>query len=263
MTDVWSAEEYHRFSSGQQQWAQELINKLALNGNETLLDIGCGDGKITARLASILDEGKVVGIDSSQNMIAFANETYPPVRFGNLEFHLMNAESIELPYKFDVVFSNAVLHWVTDHVSVLRRVHDHLTEAGRILFQKGGKGNAAGVLAAVDDVIQSSDWSSYFRDFILPYSFYGIEEYSIWLREAGFDAKRIELVPKDMEHQGKEGLEGWLRTAWHPYTNRVSETRREDFISAVAEKYISQNPPVGDDIVHVAMIRLEVEAVAS
>src|SRR5512145_1019858 len=149
--DPWNAEDYAGNSSVQMQWALELIASLSLKGNERLLDIGCGDGKVTARLAELLPHGRVCGIDLSPNMIRLAHGQYPPGSHPNLSFLQMDATDIRLPDLFDVAFSNATLHWVCDHLAVLRGIHACLLPGGKILFQMGGRGNAAEILDAVRD----------------------------------------------------------------------------------------------------------------
>ena len=112
----WDSRDYELHSSGQRRWARELIAKLSLEGTEELLDIGCGDGKVTAEIAGLLGEGRVIGIDSSESMIALATTRYPPADHSNLSFRLMDAVNMHFDGLFDVVFSNAALHWVRNHV---------------------------------------------------------------------------------------------------------------------------------------------------
>src|SRR4051812_48653879 len=115
---AWDANEYAKHSSVQQHWARELIDKLAWRGDERVLDIGCGDGKVTAEIArAAVPRGSVLGIDSAPQMIRFASEHFADVP--NLRFRQMDASDIALRGQFDVVFSNAALHWVIDHRPVL------------------------------------------------------------------------------------------------------------------------------------------------
>ncbi|MDJ0717176.1 MAG: methyltransferase domain-containing protein [Prochloraceae cyanobacterium] len=258
----WNADDYANNSSAQLQWAKELIAKLSLKGDESLLDIGCGDGKITAQLASILKTGKVVGIDSSRTMIDFAQKTFPKTENPNLSFQEMDATAINLSDRFDVAFSNAVLHWIKDHVSVLKGVRDRLKSGGKILFQMGEKGNVSEIAIAINEVIKKPEWKDYFEGFVFPYSFYGTKEYETWLPENGFQPQRIELIEKDMQHQGKEGLKGWLRTTWFPYTQRVPLELRENFLNEIVDRYISIFPVDKNGFTHVKMVRLEVEAIS-
>ncbi len=85
----------------------------------------------------------------------------------------------------------------------------------------GGEGNAAVILSILDELQTSNEWKRYFTDFDFPYGFYGIEKYKRLLDESGFSINRVELIQKDMEHDGKSGLEGWIRTTWLPYVERI------------------------------------------
>ncbi|MCW4006089.1 MAG: methyltransferase domain-containing protein [Candidatus Bathyarchaeota archaeon] len=257
----WNAEEYAKQSSNQYEWAMELIPKLNLTGTEALLDIGCGDGKITAVLASYLPHGKVVGIDSSEDMIALARRTFPQSQYPNLSFMRMDARELTFREQFDVVFSNATLHWIIDHPAVLSGVHDSLDSHGQLLFQMAGEGNAQDVLAVLQEMISEDTCEPYFKNFTFPYGFYNPNQYKQWLQEAGFTPKRAELIPKDMVLNGKEGLVGWIRTTWLPFTERVPASLQEQFINEVADRYIAAYPPDNKGKVHVNMVRLEVQAV--
>jgi len=149
---TWDAQDYAKNSSAQESWANELVSKLALQGNEHLLDIGCGDGKITFSIAQKLTDGKVVGIDRSENMIELAKDQFD---LPNLSFFTMDATEISFTEKFDIAFSNAALHWVKDHGAVLSGLKKHLNKNAKILFQMGGYGNAQDVLDIVNQVIES------------------------------------------------------------------------------------------------------------
>lgn len=257
----WNARDYARNASAQYGWASELIGKLALRGDEQLLDIGCGDGRISAELATQLSKGGVYGIDASVQMIAAACQSYPADSYQNLNFQCMDARAIELPQRFDIAFSNAVLHWVEDHSAVLRGVRSVLRPGGRLLFQMGGYGNAAAFFTAVESVMGTQCWRDYFNGFVAPYYFYGISDYEWLLPQQGFTPVRIELIPKTMRHRSREALNGWFRTTWFPYTDRLPESERERFIDAVIDEYLAACPVDSEGVTSVAMVRLEVEAV--
>jgi len=257
----WDARDYQKSSEAQLRLGRELIAKLGLKGSERVLDIGCGDGKVTAEIAALLPQGSATGIDSSQEMIGLACRTFTPGEFPNLRFIHMDACELNFRQEYDIVFSNAVLHWVSDHRSVLKGIYVGLKSPGRLLLQMGGRGNVADMIKVVQDVTAKPEWSPYFKGFIPPYSFFGTEEYSVWLPEAGLKPQRIELISRDMAQHGKEGLAGWFRTTWHPFIHRVPEVMQQDFINEVVEEYLRQYPPDASDVVHIAAVRLEVEAV--
>jgi len=253
----WNASDYANHSNAQQKWAKELISRLNLRGNESLLDIGCGDGKVTAEIATYLKAGIVVGIDSSEEMISLANEKFPSDVYPNLSFLNQDARKLSFYQKFDVVFSNAVLHWVLDHRPVLKGIYRILKPSGRVVAQMGGKGNASQVVEVVNEIINKVEWKKYFENFSFPYGFYAPEEYEPWLQEAGFVIVSLELKPKDMIHENEEKFKGWFRTTWLPYLHRIPKEAREKFINVVTDKYLQINSPDQEGEIHTGMQRLE------
>lgn len=256
----WNPEEYAKNSSNQLAWARELIARLGLRGDEALLDVGCGDGKITAEIARAVPGGFVLGADASPDFVAYARRQFPPETHPNLHFEQMDARELKSPQAFDVVFSNAALHWVDDHRAFLAGCAALMKPGGRLIISCGGKGNAAQIHAAIDQVMEDPAWAGYFDGFAFPYHFYAPSDYETWLPEAGFTPVSLGLAEKDMVHAGGDGLAAWLRTTWLPYTLRVPEDRREAFISACVAAYLAAHPLDPDGKCHVRMIRLEVEA---
>jgi trans-aconitate 2-methyltransferase len=257
---VWSAADYASNSSVQQTWARELIARLKLRGDERILDVGCGDGKITAEIARAVPRGAAVGVDASPEMIGFANRTFPPSKIPNLEFHVMDARKILFVRKFDLVFSNAALHWVDDHQAILRGAASVLRPGGRLVISCGGKGNAHDVFLALRPEMRLNRWRQFFRKMEAPYFFHSPEEYRKWLPRFGFKTRSVKLTPKDATYPGREGFATWLRTTWLPYTQRVPENVREEFIAAVVERYLARHPVDAKGLVHVRMVRLEIDA---
>jgi trans-aconitate 2-methyltransferase len=256
----WNAAEYAANSVVQHSWARELIAKLKLRGDEHLLDVGCGDGKITAEIARALPEGSATGTDASPQMIAFAKKNFPRSRNPNLSFRVMDARKIRFTKKFDVLFSNAALHWVDDHRAFLRGAASVLKPGGRLVISCGGKRNAHDVFVAMRPVIRQARWREFFRKMPAPYFFYAPEDYRTWLPEFGFKPRRVALAPKDATYAGEAGFATWLRTTWIPYVQRVPEDVREEFIKAVTARYVEKFPPDAKGLVHVRMVRLEISA---
>jgi trans-aconitate 2-methyltransferase len=257
----WDAAEYARNSAAQQEWARELIAKLGLSGAESVLDIGCGDGKVTAEIARQVPAGHVLGVDSSADMIDLARRAFPAAACPNLEFHRGDARALDLDARFDVAFSNATLHWVKDHGPVLGGAARALLPGGRLLFQMGGRGNGEEIFEVARRLTQAAEWRRFFDGFEFPWGFYGPEEYRPWCEAAGLRLRRIELLPRMMKQKGAEGLAGWIRTTWMPYTERLPEDRREAFIREAAARYVDGHPPDAQGDVGVRMVRLEVDAV--
>ena len=192
-----------------------------------MLDVGCGDGKVSAALSRRVSAGSVLGIDSSEQMVALAGDNFPQNEYGNLSFAQADARG--------------------------------LTTGGRFLLQMGGQGNVVDLIAVLDEMIARAPRGEYFADFSFPYGFYGPEEYTGWLAQGGLVAERLELIPKDMVHKNAAALVGWVRTTWLPYTQRVPEARRESFVEELIESYLAAHPPDSEGRTHVRMVRLEVE----
>jgi trans-aconitate 2-methyltransferase len=257
----WNAADYAAHSVPQHTWARELIAKLKLRGDEHILDVGCGDGKITAEIARAVQCGSATGVDASPQMIQFAQKAFPPAKHPNLEFHVMDARKIKFASRFDFVFSNAALHWVDDHQAILRGAASVLKSGGQLVVSCGGKGNAQDVFVALRPEMRLKRWRAFFRGMPKPYFFYAPEDYEKWLPRFGFKIQSLKLAPKDATYDGPDGFATWLRTTWLPYTQCVQESLREEFIAAVTDRYVARHPPDEAGRVHVWMVRLEIDAV--
>ncbi len=257
----WNPEDYARNSSGQERWALELMAQLELQPDDTVLDIGCGDGRHTAHIADQLTAGHALGVDCAAEMIEYARQHHEPGRQGRLRFSVEDASSLPYREEFSLVFSNAALHWVKDHRPVLAGIARALKPGGRAVLQMGGHGNAAEMIAAFDRVCARAEWKSDFTDMELPYGFHRPEEYRIWCGEAGLAALDLRLIPKEMHYENRDGLLGWVRTVWHPYTARVTQERRPELLHAVLDDYLKHHPADAKGQISVRMVRLQAKLV--
>ncbi|MCK9581799.1 MAG: methyltransferase domain-containing protein [Methanoregula sp.] len=257
---AWNAADYHKSSPAQHQWAKELIAKLGLEGNERVLDIGCGDGKITAGIARSLPGGTVTGVDNSPEMIRFANDHFPRSEYPNISFYQVDARALPFAEEFDVIFSNAALHWIPDHKPVLAGIVKSLRPNGKMLIQMGGKGNAEQILWMGDVVIKKPAWEQYFIGFSFTFGFFDNAEYREWLIESGFEQCRVELIPKDMTYASREDCAAWIRTTWLPWLARLPESKHSAFIEAIIDEYLKKYPADRNAMIHIPMVRLEAEA---
>ncbi|MBI5878006.1 MAG: methyltransferase domain-containing protein [Chloroflexi bacterium] len=256
----WDAADYSRNSAMQQRFAVALMERAPLRGDEQILDIGCGDGKVTAQLAAQTPRGAVVGVDVSPDMIQFAQEAYPPAVRPNLRFMVCDASRLNFSAAFDLVVSFSALHWVIDHRPVLAGIHRALKPGGRVLMQFGGQGNM-GVLDDIARQIPSDPrWSRFFDGFVYPWGFYGPDEYRPWLKAADFTVTHLALAIRDVTHPGRDGWNAWIRTAWPGYINRIPADQRQAFIDDLGDRYFAHHPIGPDGQAHVRMVRLEVDA---
>ncbi len=121
---------YEKASIFQQEWGNKLISELNLKGNEDILDLGCGNGLLTANLARLVPNGNVIGVDASEGMIEAAKEKEE----NNLKFLLMDLNEIDLNRQFDFIFSNATLHWIKNHNQLWTKIHKLLNPNGFVRF---------------------------------------------------------------------------------------------------------------------------------
>lgn len=261
----WDAQDYHNNSSNQQRWAQDLITQIDFQGNERVLDIGCGDGKITTEIAIYLPNGSVLGIDISEDMIRFAQQKFPTSDFPGVRFQNGDATKLNFENEFDIIVSFSCLHWIIDHISVLEAIKKSLKPHGRAFLQFGAKlRSISPIRTAIKRVISNAQWSQYFEGsegFVSRKGFYNPDEYKDMLSRVDLRAKRIDLVPKDMIFQGKEELRGFIRTTGVPdYLTKLPESLRQTVVNEIVDTYLEEYPLNSAGLIHIPMLRLEVEA---
>jgi trans-aconitate methyltransferase len=255
----WNATDYAKNSQGQFAWALNVIERLSLGADDHVLDLGCGDGKVSVELARRVPAGRVVGVDSSPGMIDLARSTWCPT-VPNVEFRVADARSLNLSEAFDVAFSNSALHWIPDHLTVLRGVAAALKRGGNLFFSMGGRGSAAVVYSAIDELMRLEPWASLLSGARPPHHFFGPEDYDVWLPQAGLRPRRVELVQKPMHHANVQALEGWLRTTWMPYAERMAAAQRAEFVAKLAERVRLRCHTADTGAILLPMVNLEVEA---
>jgi trans-aconitate 2-methyltransferase len=190
-TRDWDAETYDRVSNAQVQWAGTVLDRLPLKGDETVLDAGCGSGRVTAMLLERLPNGRVIGVDSSEEMVEHARAALgdrATILVGDLT-------EFELDSPVDAAFSNAVFHWIPDHDRLFERLFAALRPGGRLVAQCGGEGNVESHLALVDEVAAEEPFAPHFEGFARTWRFVGPEETEARLLRAGFDQVRTWLEP--------------------------------------------------------------------
>jgi len=266
LTDTWDPEDYYKHSYPQYAFALGLVGRLGLRGDERILDIGCGDGKITAELAARVSHGSVLGIDTSTEMIAFAQNMFPQTAHPNLSFRYGDASSLTFKKEFDVIVAFASLHWTSDLTTVLQGIKSSLAPSGRFAAQlmakrfKTQERSGSPLHQARREVMARPAWRPYFRGFKKQGSVYSADEYEKLLRDAGFTPYRVEFVTEDVTHPGIDALKGCARATWHRYTSCIPAEHRDAFLDEVVQRFIEQYPPDRGGQIHVRMKILEVEA---
>ena len=172
---IWNAEDYADHSTAQFTWAREMIGKLNLRGSESVLDIGCGDGKVTALIASSLTGGSVTGMDSSASMIALAQKRFPSSLYPNLSFVQADASMLSFTDQFELAFSNAALHWIPDQASVLLGVRAALKSSGGSSSRWVARGMPKMSSIQPTDASGRGDGDPIFPAFRSPYVFFPLK----------------------------------------------------------------------------------------
>jgi trans-aconitate 2-methyltransferase len=189
VTRDWDAATYDRVSQPQVAWAKPVLDRLELRGDETVLDAGCGSGRVTGLLIERLPRGRVIAVDSAPAMVARARQALAE----RAEVHLQDLAELRLEERVDAVFSNAVFHWVLDHERLFTRLFDALRPGGRMEAQCGGAGNIETFHDAVSRLADRPPFSSYFEGWTGPWNFAGAEETEARLTQAGFTDVRCWL----------------------------------------------------------------------
>jgi trans-aconitate 2-methyltransferase len=191
MSRDWDAASYDRVSNPQVEMAQAVLERLPLRGDETVLDAGCGSGRVTAMLLERLPHGHVVAVDSAPSMVAHAREA-----LGERATVICSSlTELELDEPVDAVFSNAVFHWIRDHDALFARLAAALKPGGQLVAQCGGKGNIDAFRRLADEVAAEPPYAEHMRDFVGPWNYADPDETEARLRTAGFDEVRCWLQP--------------------------------------------------------------------
>ena len=159
----WNAEVYDRIGKPMRRWAQQVIDDLALEGDETVLDAGCGSGSVTFDLLEKLPRGKIYAVDASAEMIGQLSKTAADRGVKNVVPMTASLTDFTLPEPVDAVFSNAVFHWIPDDDALFGCLYRATKPGGRLRAQCGGYGNNAHVLEAVAAVREQPRFEPYLR----------------------------------------------------------------------------------------------------
>lgn len=250
----WQADDYHNHSTPQFKAAHELLSTVTFNGNEYVLDVGCGSGATTASIAQKVPHGAVFAIDASEDMIEKAKTMY--VTFNNLSFFHMNAENFSFKQQFDIATSFSCLHWVKNKLSALNCIYNAMKENGIFLslLSLKQKSNNPLIHSFVETCI-SEKWKHSLSikpltaETVLGLLYQNFfpedeKEYRILLIESGF--KPCKLIPTERKllFSSKEDFKAWLLawTAGLPFVASMPPTIRSHFISDIVEQYNVQVP---------------------
>ncbi len=201
-----------------------LVDLLAPQAGERILDLGCGTGHLTARIAEA--GAQVVGIDSSAEMIAEARRGFP-----GLCFEVADARDFDLGEPFDAVFSNAVLHWVKPPERAVACIKRSLAPGGRFVAELGGRGNVAVIAAALEAAAGETSIGAWEP----PWYFPSIGEYAALLESNGLEVTHAVLFDRPTPLDGDDGLRSWVTIFARDLVERIPPDGREAFLRRVED----------------------------
>jgi trans-aconitate 2-methyltransferase len=233
----WNAPEYYRHSSLQEAMAQEVLALLDLMGSERILDVGCGDGKITAEIAARVPRGSVVGVDPSRAMIAFAQSHFGPATRPNLRFEVADARCLPFKNEFDLVVSFNALHWIPEQDAALSSIHSTLISGGRAQLRLVAAGARKSLENVVEETRRTSKWSAYFADFHDPYLHLTSDEYAAMAERNGFRVVRVNTRDHTWDFESRAAFAAFAAVGCVEWTRRLPEAERPEFINDVLDRY--------------------------
>lgn len=249
--------EEHSRNKDRQASLEHFSKKVALQGNETLLDVGCGDGALSAEIAARLPLGSVVGIDKSSVMITFAQSKYDET-LHNLRFQTEDIIGFGQSEKFDIVTSFAAMHWIQDQKSALKEICQSLKKKGKLWIQV-----PLGIPKALAESLQKQmgeeKWRSYFVGFSPCWKFCSPEEYRGFLEDLRLEVIHIQVYDQEALFFTKERFEAYLRN-WLPHLRMIPLERKEEFVQELSRLYEEISPNTSEGHVKFPLKKLEIAA---
>ena len=221
MNIEWNTEKYESNFSFVHKYGEDLFNLITAPKGSFAVDLGCGNGALTEAL---LNKGyNVLGVDASRDMITTAKELYP-----NIEFSLQDATDFSLDKKADVIFSNAVFHWINEakQYETVQNIADNLNEGGMLVCEFGGFGNCEAIHRAVENAFKNRDLK-YKRDWYFP----TIAQYTALLEKAGLQTVYARLFERPTEQKGENGVEEWIRMFLKTPFEGMAENQKNEIIA--------------------------------
>lgn len=213
----WDAELYEARHGFVWQLGQDVVELLQPKAGERVLDLGCGTGQLTSKIAE--SGAEVIGLDASPAMIGQARQNFP-----HLRFVFEDAAAMDFRDEFDAVFSNAALHWMLDIHGVAKAIVRALRKGGRLVAECGGKGN----IGAIENAVESVLLRYYVDGMPARRTYYpALGEYASILEAHGLEVRAAQLFDRPTPLEGEQGMENWLRQFKWYYFEALPVSQRE------------------------------------
>jgi len=221
----WDVELYNNKHNFVYKYGEELVRLLNPKAGEVILDLGCGSGQLTNQIGK--SKAKVIGIDSSKRMIESAKLNYPEINF-----YVKDASNYKFDKPFDAIFSNAVLHWVSESEKAIVSMNNNLKSGGRLVLEFGGKGNVGTIIKSVRSVLKSKGFIKESK--IENWYFPDTAEYTSLLKKNGFEVEYAKLYERPTElADTKNGIKDWLMMFGNSFFKNLNDNTRNEILEMV------------------------------
>ncbi len=225
----WKAEEYDAQSVPHEEWQAQILKRLELTGDETLLDAGCGTGRLTKNLVQRVPDGHVIGVDASTAMLERAREHLGK----DFDLRHQDLTRLEIPEKVDAVYSSAVFHWIENHEALFRSLHGAMRGGARLEAQCGGDGNIVEIERALEALAGDERFAPYLRSEREAWNYASVSDTELRLAKAGFTDIRVWTEPWPVTPKDPRSYVSTVILPWH--LDRLPESLHDEFIRAVLE----------------------------
>ena len=224
----WNSSLYQEKHAFVWHYGENLLQILNPQPNERILDLGCGTGQLTEKIAEA--DAEVIGIDSAPEMIEKAKQNYP-----NIKFQVVDARNFQLSQPVDAVFSNATLHWIPEADAVISSISKSLKMGGRFIAEFGGKGNIESIVKALYAALEEIGFDN--PSILNPWYFPSISEYAAKLEKQGFEVVYSNLFYRQTLLQDKDaGLANWIKMFGGNFFTGLSEEEISQVINNVEKQ---------------------------
>lgn len=243
-------------SNWQKRSAIHFLSQFDIRGDEQVLDVGAGDGKVTAYLSIKIPDGNIVGADRCSDCVKEASQTYRNSSFPNLTFTTADATELPFDQEFDLITSFSTIHLVQDKAAAFRSIKRSLKPNGRTLLLCPLNHGLNESLAKLG---QRDKWKQYIAEFNSGWHFSTAQDFRGLLADVELDARHFHISRLDevyeSEEEFKEGVSRWL-----PHLSAIPEEKQAEFLEELLEVYAEETPFDTDGRIHFYVDRLEIEA---
>ena len=230
-TQDWDGQYYQKYADSQFKSGMAILEKYSFNGDEAILDVGCGDGRITAELAKRLPKGKVVGLDVSPGMIDTCKKTAKDLQ--NMECVLLDAADMTFDNEFNFSICFSAFHWMDDQQKVLDNIYKALKHGGRLII----KARVKEVVSSITQEFTAEFEKWKYHPLFAPQGFYirSEQEYQDMLAQSGFADIQTKVIQQTKTYKNKQGVIDWLMT-WVPYSTGLPTKEATEFAQGIVER---------------------------